>query len=89
MDKEELRKVLKKYAESQGFRLNPDEETVDLVLEGLLKNEERYGFRYCPCRVVSGKKEEDASKICPCKWHKEEIATMGHCACGLFVRKSK
>ena len=81
-----LRELMEKYAKSKGYRLNPDERTVIGVLEGLLKNEEKYGYRYCPCRPVFGDKQKDLPKICPCKWHHEEIREMGHCLCGLFVR---
>lgn len=76
---------MEKYAKMKGYRLNPDEETVMTVLQGLLKNEERYGYRYCPCRPVTGDRQADLPKICPCKWHQEEIRQMGRCLCGLFV----
>jgi ferredoxin-thioredoxin reductase catalytic chain len=86
MDLEQLLKSVKDYAESQDtLELNPDDRIVISVVKGLLKNEEKYGYRYCPCRPVTGNKEEDAPKICPCKWHKDEIRDMGHCTCNLFV----
>jgi ferredoxin-thioredoxin reductase catalytic subunit len=77
---------MEKYAESQGFKLNPDEKVVTALLQGLIKNEEKYGQRYCPCRPVTGDQEEDKLKVCPCIWHRTEIENMGHCHCGLFVR---
>jgi len=85
MDAIELLKEKKKYAESQGFKLYPDEKMVMYAIKGLLKNEKRYGHQYCPCRPVTGNEEEDAPKICPCKWHKDEIKKMGHCLCRLFA----
>lgn len=88
MDAEQLGKLMQRYAESQGFQLNPDKKIVDLVLQGLLRNEKKFGYRYCPCRAIVGDKKEDAPKICPCKWHKDEIRQMGHCLCGLFVAKA-
>jgi ferredoxin-thioredoxin reductase catalytic subunit len=36
MKEEKLRKLMKKHAESQGFKLNPDEKVVNLILMGLL-----------------------------------------------------
>jgi len=87
MKAEQLRKALRRYAESQGFKLNPDEKFVDSIIQGLLKNEAKYGYRYCPCRVVTGDRAKDAKNICPCVYHKDEIKTMGHCHCGLFVAK--
>jgi ferredoxin-thioredoxin reductase catalytic subunit len=77
---------MKKYAESKKIRLNPDEKVVAAVLQGLIKNEERYGHQYCPCRPVTSNQEEDRLKICPCAWHQAEIEEMGRCHCGLFVR---
>ncbi len=85
MEKEEFVKIkedLKKYAESQGFQLNPDEKIVDGIISRLIKNRKLYKDYYCPCRW---RKEED--NICPCKFHQHEIKTLGKCSCGLFVRK--
>jgi len=87
MGTEKLRELMKKYAESQGFKLNPDEEVVNFIIKGLLENEARRGYRYCPCRVVTGDKQKDVKIICPCFYHKGEIEEMGHCHCGLFVVK--
>lgn len=86
---EEIKKLADKYsdyAKSSGFNLNPDGKTVERIISGLLRNEEKYGEKYCPCRRVSGDKEEDSKKICPCVWHKDEIAKDGHCFCNLYVK---
>ena len=72
------------YAKKNGFKLNPDREVVRKLVTGILENEKKYGQKYCPCRRIVGKPEEDRSKICPCIWHKEEIEKDGHCFCGLF-----
>lgn len=77
----------KKYAESQGFILNPDEEKVAIVVKGLFSNQEKHGARYCPCRIVTGDKEVDKKIICPCVYHKEEVEKDGHCHCQLFFKK--
>jgi len=74
------------YAKSSGFRLNPDKATVERVVKGLFANEKKYGYKYCPCRRISGDKEEDSKKICPCVWHKEEVERDGHCLCNLYVK---
>ncbi|MFH1509788.1 MAG: thioredoxin [Candidatus Nealsonbacteria bacterium] len=73
------------YAKENGFKLNPDKKIVESLMRGLLKNEKKHGKKYCPCRRVVGKPEEDDFKICPCHWHKEEIKKDGHCLCLLFV----
>jgi len=74
------------YAKSNGFRLNPDEKTVERVVKGIFENQKKYGKKYCPCRRVSGDEAEDAKKICPCAFHKDEIEKDGHCFCNLFVK---
>jgi len=82
---ENLSKKFEEYAKASGFNLNPDKKTVERIISGLLKNEEKYGKMYCPCRRVSGNEQEDSKKICPCFWHKEEIKKDGHCFCNLYV----
>lgn len=89
MKAEELLDSLKRYAESQGFDINPDKDVVNFVVQGLLRNEEKFGYRYCPCRAVTGDKKLDARIICPCAYHKEEIKNIGRCHCGLFVAKAQ
>jgi len=87
---EEIKEIIKwyeNYAKRNGFRLNPDRATVERLVKGLLANEKKYGARYCPCRRVTGNIEEDRPKICPCRWHREEIKRDGHCHCWLFFRK--
>ena len=83
---EKIIEEAEKYAKEKGFKLNPNEKIVEGVVKGLLANEKKYGFRYCPCRRLSGNKEEDKKKICPCAWHQEEIEKQGHCLCGLFAK---
>ncbi|MBU2567595.1 MAG: ferredoxin:thioredoxin reductase [Elusimicrobia bacterium] len=84
--KERIRRVIEKYCSVTGYKLNPDAEIVETVLEGLARNKIKYGRYYCPCRIVTGKPAEDQPKACPCRWHKEEIERDGHCHCNLFFR---
>ncbi|MDH7500493.1 MAG: ferredoxin-thioredoxin reductase catalytic domain-containing protein, partial [candidate division NC10 bacterium] len=65
MTAEELYPILDRYARSQGLQLNKDREMVLQILDGLLQNEKRYGYRSCPCRLASGVREEDKDIICP------------------------
>jgi len=83
---EELIKQYEEYSKKNGFKLNPDKKIVEGVIKGLLAREEKFGERYCPCRRVTGNKEEDKKLICPCCWHKKEIEEQGHCHCNLFVK---
>jgi ferredoxin-thioredoxin reductase catalytic subunit len=83
---EELKKEYGEYAKSNGFQINPDEKAVERIINGLVNNEKKYGKKYCPCRRVSGDKQEDSKKICPCFWHKDEIKKDGHCLCWLYIK---
>ena len=87
--REKIEKIIKEYEEyaaKNGYKLNPDRETAERLIKGLLENEKKYGLRYCPCRIVSGNPEEDKSKICPCRFISKEIEEQGHCLCGLFIK---
>jgi len=86
---EEIEKIIKKYeiyAKENGFRLNQNREVVERIVRGLLEREEKLGFKFCPCRRVTGNQEEDKKIICPCAYHKEEIQRLGHCLCNLFLK---
>ena len=83
----ELRKKLQAYADSQGYKLNPNEKALTGIIRGLLRNKQFKGDIYCPCRIVTGNKEEDKKIVCPCIYHKQEIKDMQHCKCTLFWAK--
>lgn len=83
---QQLIKGMEAYANSQGFKLNPNREWVKRVMKGLLANEQRYGARYCPCRTLTGDPQLDKQNICPCAFHRAEIEQKGSCLCGLFIR---
>lgn len=80
--------ILSKYADSQGIQLNSDKEFVLDILGGLLQNEERYGYRSCPCRLASGLKERDVDIICPCRYRDDDIREFGSCYCSLYVSEA-
>ena len=86
MEIEKLIQQYREYAQNQGFSLNPDKETVKGIVDGLLEKEKKFGKKFCPCRRVTGNKEEDDKIICPCFWHLQEIKEKGRCLCGLFVK---
>ena len=50
---------LKKEAEAGGYLLNPDEDFVLDLMEGLVTNQQRYGYLACPCRLADGNREDD------------------------------
>lgn len=76
-----------RYAEKNGWVLNPDEQERTTVLHGLALNRARFGKQYCPCWLRSGDLEKDKKIICPCIYHRDEIAKDGHCHCRLFFKE--
>jgi ferredoxin-thioredoxin reductase catalytic subunit len=74
-------------AKTYGYYLNPDQDFLKNLLEGLKENEERYGYPSCPCRLASGKLELDRDIICPCDYRDPDVAEFGACYCALYVRK--
>ena len=77
--------ALRTDADKNGYRLNPDTEFTRNLVRGLLKNEQRYGYRSCPCRLASGKKDEDLDIVCPCDYRDADLLEWGSCFCGLYV----
>lgn len=85
MTPERLYEILLKYAHSQGIGLNADKSYVLDLMAGLLKNEARYGYRSCPCRLAAGVKEKDKDIVCPCLYKDPDVKEYGSCYCGLYV----
>jgi len=83
---EEIRAQDEEYAHRNCWVLNPDKKVLDVVIQGLTLNEKKFGRRYCPCRLRSGDEERDWAIICPCRYHRDEIAKNGHCRCRLYYR---
>jgi ferredoxin-thioredoxin reductase catalytic chain len=82
--KAKIRAQMEEYARQTGYRLNPDREVVDSLITAFAKRTDRFGQPYCPCRVMTGDPEKDKAIICPCIYHREEIAGQGICHCHLF-----
>ena len=82
---EKLYERLDKDAEASGYHLNPDTSFTTQLVEGLLTNEERYGYPQCPCRLTSGEKEADLDIICPCDYRDPDLDEYDACYCGLYV----
>ncbi len=80
-----LRERLSREAEAGGYHLNPDVEFTEDLARGLLVNEGRYGYWACPCRLASGKKEDDLDIICPCDYRDADLGQYGQCYCALYV----
>ncbi|MBN1812335.1 MAG: ferredoxin:glutaredoxin reductase [Anaerolineae bacterium] len=76
---------LDKDAEASGYHLNPDREFTRGLVEGLLINEGRYGYRACPCRLATGDKQQDLDIVCPCDYRDPDLVDWGACYCALYV----
>jgi ferredoxin-thioredoxin reductase catalytic subunit len=84
---EKVRQRADADAKTYGYFLNPDLDFLNDLLEGLKRNEERYGYPSCPCRVASGNFEFDRDIICPCDYRDPDVLEFGLCYCALYVRK--
>jgi len=88
MDAKELYERMKKVQEPKGYYFNRNMETTFELLEGLLQNKSRYGYLGCPCRLLSGDRQNDRDIICPCVYSIPDIAEYGSCYCNLYVSKA-
>ncbi len=75
----------KKEAEETGYNVSPDVEFVEMLLENIDINIERYGYGACPCRLASGDREKDLDLICPCDYRDDDLNDFGACFCALYV----
>ena len=77
--------TLCREAKSAGYHLNPDVDFAKELVKGLIINERRYGYRACPCRLASGKEEDDLDIICPCDYRDPDLNEFGACYCALYI----
>tara|TARA_Y100000310_G_scaffold50135_1_gene46236 strand:- start:2140 stop:2406 length:267 start_codon:yes stop_codon:yes gene_type:complete len=88
MNKQQLIQTWENLTEKNDFKLNPDQKHVETVAEGVLKNEERFKLKLCPCRLRDNTRERDLELICPCNFKVQETwKTKDMCWCGLFVKR--
>ena len=83
-----LMERLQREAAASGYHLAPDEELVLDLMEGLLTNQERYGYWACPCREAQGERDLDLDIICPCDYRDPDLANYGVCYCSLYVTEA-
>lgn len=82
-----LKAEIQKSAEAEGLGLNPDPEILEGIIEGLLINEERFGYWACPCRRPTGNLADDGDIICPCEYRDADLKEYGRCFCALYVTR--
>ena len=85
---EQTRKRAEADAKTYGYYLTPQSDLLQMFLEGLKTNEDRYGYPSCPCRLATGNLEIDRDIICPCDYRDPDIAEFGACYCRLYVNKA-
>lgn len=78
---------LEREAKQGGYNLNPDVEFTKELLRCIIKNERRYGYRACPCRLAANDKKTDLDIICPCYYRDQDVIDHGACYCCLYVSK--
>ena len=86
--KASLRYLFERVVEPLGYKVTPDEELADFLLEQEVKLEQDHGAPYCPCQGRTGVRADDMLIVCPCiPFHREHFDTMKRCWCGLFVHQ--
>ena len=78
---------LNSEAEHSGCHLNPDRSFTRELVRGLVTNIKRYGYMACPCRLASGKRDQDLDIICPCDYRDPDLTDWGACYCALYVTR--
>ena len=81
----DARRFMEAVARHQGWALNPDEEFLGDLADGLARNYNAYGYFLCPCRDGDGTRDADRDIICPCDYAVPDQQDYGHCFCGLFL----
>lgn len=90
ISKPEFREAIEKFSEKREFQVNPDEENIQLLFEGIFNNEKNQGMKYCPCRMIEKDFEKDLKLVCPCNFLIHETfkdIEEGECWCGLFKKR--
>ncbi len=85
---EQTRKRAEADAKTYGYFLTPQTDLLQMFLEGLKVNEDRYGYPSCPCRLATGNFEIDRDIICPCDYRDPDVSEFGACYCRLYVNKA-
>ncbi len=82
---ERLHKMVRRWPEVSGYRLQPDPDVVEGIVQALVRSTMMHGLGYCPCRDLTGDPEVDRANVCPCVHHHRELKEQGYCKCQLFV----
>jgi ferredoxin-thioredoxin reductase catalytic subunit/glutaredoxin len=81
-----LRVVFDPLAGVLGYKFTPDVQEAEFLLEQVARNEAAHGMPFCPCKILSGDRDQDLKTVCPCiPFHRKHFDSMKRCWCGLFV----
>jgi ferredoxin-thioredoxin reductase catalytic chain len=84
----DVQKYVGNIAQRHGWKLNPHEEMLGILVTGLMENFNRLGYYNCPCRDSQEDSRLDRDIICPCLYAREaDVEEYGHCYCALFFTK--
>ena len=93
VDEKKIDELIQKWIEFaerhkiEKLKLNQDTEKVRALAKGVLHNQEKYGLKFCPCRISSKDREKDLKLICPCNFKiQKSWQERGECWCGLFFK---
>ena len=84
-DSQKTREFVEKVAAKRGWVLNPDQELLGDIVDGLAANANRLGYYQCPCRLSWDDRTKDKDIVCPCDYAAADIAQYGHCFCSLYL----
>ena len=76
---EQVRKRAEADAKTYGYYLTPQPDLLQMFVEGLKTNEDRYGYASCPCRLATGNFEIDRDIICPCDYRDADLGQYDTC----------
>ena len=83
--KDDVLKYIKQVAEKRNWNIHPNnDETLDLLVDGLTTNFNRIGYFNCPCRDTEEDIKIDRDIICPCDYAQPDIDEFGRCYCALY-----
>jgi len=83
-----LHVIFQPSVQALGYKFSPDVQEVEFLLEQLVRNEAAHGIPFCPCKLLSGDREQDLKTVCPCiPFHRKHFDSMKRCWCGLYVHE--
>jgi len=86
--KKALRYQFEGVVDKLGYKISPDEELVNDLLDAEVQLERRFGLPFCPCQPRTNKRSDDMLIVCPCiPFHRKHYDAMKRCWCGLYVHK--